>query len=216
MLLRVASTGTRPIPLAVSTDVRVIAFAFGVSLVTGLMVGALPAVRVSRVQLYDSFRSAGRVTGAQSHRVPLGRVLVTSQIALSLVLVVTAGVFVQTLRNLLEIDPGYERERVVTARLDVRAAAYEYAQLPSLYDQLLGATASLPGVRSASLSLNPLAGGGQRTSAFVVPGRTLPPGENSGQENYVTPDYFTTVGIPLVQGRAFTAADKAGSRASRS
>jgi hypothetical protein len=125
------------------------------------------------------------------------------------VLVVTAGVFVRTLRNLLDIDPGYAREQVVLTRFDVRAARYEYAQLPALYDRLLGAAASIPGVRSASLSLNSMGGGGIRTSLFAVPGRTLPPGEAStAQENYVTPDYFSTVGMALVQGRGFTRADR--------
>jgi len=212
MLLRVASSGSRPVPLDVSNDARIIGFALLVSVVTGLLVGAFPAVRVSRFGLYDAFRGAGRVMGGRSsHRLPLGRVLVMSQIALSLVLVVTAGVFVRTLRNLLVIDPGYEREHVVVARLDVRAAGYDSAQLPALYDRLLGAAAAIPGVRSASLSLNAVAGGGTRTSGFVVPGRTLPPGESSSaQENYVTPDYFNTIGMTVVAGRAFTRADKVG------
>jgi predicted permease len=212
MLLRVASSGSRPVPLDVSNDVRVIGFALLVSLGTGLLVGAFPAMRVSRLGLYDAFRGAGRVMGGRSaHRLPLGRVLVMSQIALSLVLVVTAGVFVRTLRNLLVIDPGYEREHVVVARLDVRAAGYDSAQLPALYDRLLGAATAIPGVRSASLSLNSLAGGGTRTSGFVVPGRTLPPGESgTAQENYVTPEYFSTIGMTLAQGRGFTRADKDG------
>jgi len=212
MLLRVASSGSRPVPLDVSNDVRVIGFALLISLGTGLLVGAFPAMRVSRFGLYDAFRGAGRVMGGRSsHRLPLGRVLVMSQIALSLVLVVTAGVFVRTLRNLLVIDPGYEREHVVVARLDIRAAGYDSAGLPALYDRLLGAAAAIPGVRSTSLSLNSLAGGGTRTSGYVVPGRTLPPGEKStAQENYVTPDYFNTVGMTIVQGRGFTRADKDG------
>ena len=210
MLLRVASAGSSPIPLDVSHDLRTVGVTLVVSLVTGLLVGGLPAMRVSRVGLYDAFRGAGRVTGQpSSHRLPLGRVLVVSQIALSLVLVVTAGVFVRTLRTLLDIDPGYEREHVVMARLDARAARYEPAQLPALYERLLGAATSIPGVRSASLSINPIAGGSIRTSGFSVPGRTLPPGESSAQENLVTPDYLSTVGLTLVQGRGFTRADNA-------
>jgi predicted permease len=211
MLLRVASSGSRPIPLDASMGLRVFTFALIVSLFTGLLVGVLPAFRVSRVGLYDAFRGAGRVTGGRSsHRLPLGRALVISQIALSLVLVVTAGVFVRTLRNLLDVDPGYARDQVVVTRIDVRAAGYEYAQLPALYDRLLNAAASIPGVRSASLSLHSLGGGGIRTSGFDVPGRTLPRGENTAQENYVTPDYFSTVGMTLAQGRSFTRADRDG------
>jgi predicted permease len=210
MLLRVASSGSQPIPLDVSHDLRIVGFVLVISLVTGLLVGGLPAMRASRFGLYDAFRTAGRVTGGRSaHHLPLGRALVISQIALSLVLVVTAGVFVRTLRNLLDIDPGYDREHVVVARIDARAARYEPAQLPALYDRLLGAASSIPGVRSASISQISLAGGGIRMSGFSVPGRTLPPGTNAAQENYVTPDYFGTLGMTLVQGRAFTRADNA-------
>jgi predicted permease len=207
MLLVVASSGSAPIPLAVANG-RVIVFSLLVALATGLVIGILPAVRVARGGLYDAFRGTGRVVGARaSHHLPLGRALVISQIALSLVLVVTAGVFVRTLRNLLNIDPGYEREHVISARIDVRAAGYEPAQLPAFYDRLLGAAAAVPGVRSASLSVATLAGGSRPISSFVVPGRTLPPGENTAQENSVTPDYVSTVGMTLAQGRGFTRTD---------
>ena len=212
MLLRAASSGPQPIPLDATMDLRVVGFALSVALVTGLLVGLLPAVRVSQAALYDAFRATGRVIGsAAPHRLPLGRLLVILQIALSLVLVVSAGVFVRTLQNLLEVDPGYERTRVITARIDARAAGYEYAQLPALYDRLIGGASSIPGVRSASMSLNAIAGNSQRTSGFTVPGRTLVPGENSGQENYVSPDYFATVGMKLIEGRSFTRADKESS-----
>jgi predicted permease len=210
MLLRAASSGAGPIPLAVSIDGRVLGFALALSVLTGLIVGGLPALRVSRARLHDAFRMTGRVVGASGgHRVPLGRVLVVSQIALSLVLVATAGMFVRTLRNLLAIDPGYERAQLITARLDVRAAGYDSAQLPVLYDRLVSRAAAVPGVRSASLSVHGLAGS-VGTSGFVVPGRTFPPAGNSAQQNFVTPDYFATVGMPLVEGRAFTPADRAG------
>ena len=211
MLVRAASSGPRPIPLDVSVNLRVVAFTLGISLLTGLLVGALPALRVSQSGLYQLFRAGGRVAGSQgSHRLPLGRALMIGQIALSLVLVVTAGMFVQTLRNLLDIDPGYEHERVITARIDVRAAGYDPARLPALYERLLGAVTSVPGVRSASLSFLGVATGAQTTRSYRVPGRTLAPGEDVAQENLVTPDFFTTVGMPLLQGRGFTAADRAG------
>jgi predicted permease len=132
--------------------------------------------------------------------------LVISQIALSLVLVVTAGVFVKTLQNLLQIDPGYDREHVVTARLDIRAAGYKQEQLPALNDRLLAAASSIAGVKAASLSLNAMGGGSIRTSGFNVPGRS----GRQGQENYVTPEYFNTVGITLLKGRSFTRTDVDG------
>lgn len=207
-LLRLASSGTRAIPLAVSLNGRVLGFAFGVSIVTGLLFGLAPALRVARTSLHDAFKVGGRVVSGGSHRLPLGRALVMSQIALSLVLVTSAALFVRTFQNLLSIDPGYDRERVVEARLDVRAAGYAQEQLPPLYQRLLDAARGVPGVRSASLSLFGLAGGARRVSGFVVPGRALPPGENSAQEIFVTTDYLSTVGIPLLRGRAFAYADR--------
>ena len=211
MLLRAASSGPGPIALAVSTDLRVIGFALALSLVTGLVVGGFPAMRVSRAGLYDAFRETGRVVGGSGgHRLPVGRFLVASQIALSLVLVTTAGMFVRTLRNLLAIDPGYERAHLITARVDVRAGGYDEARLPGLYDRLVSRAVAVPGVRSASLSVHALAGS-VVTTAVAVPGRTLAPGDYSTQVNHVTPDYFATVGIALLQGRPFSRTDRAGS-----
>jgi len=209
LLLRGASAGPQPIPLSLGTDGRVLAFTLGLSVLTGLVIGVLPALRVSRGALYDMFRGSGRVVGGRGgHRVPLGRALVVSQIALSLVLIATAGVFVRTLRNLLAIDPGFATARVITARLDVRAAGYDSTELPALYDRILTRAAAVPGVQSASLSVHGFAAS-IGTSAFLVPGRTLPPGKNNAQLNHVTPDYFATAGMSLTRGRAFTRADRA-------
>jgi predicted permease len=209
MLLRAASSGAGPVPLTVSTNLRVIGFALALSVATGVVVGAIPALRASRAGLYDAFRETGRVVGGSGrHRLPLGRVLVVSQIALSLVLVTTAGMFVRTLRNLLAVDPGYDRAEVITARLDVRSAGYEQAQLPALYDRLVTRAMAVPGVRSASLSVHGIAGS-TSTASFIVAGRTLPPNEEPAQLNHVTPEYFATVGMSLLRGRPFSRADRA-------
>ena len=208
LLLRLASTGGQAIPLDATLDGRVLAFAFGITLFAGILFGIAPAMRAARTDLYDSFKTGGRVVaGGRSHRLPLGRALVIGQIALSLLLVTSAGVFVRTFQNLVHIDVGYERERLVTARFDVRAPGYKSEQLPALYERLLGALRAVPGVRSASLSVDGLASGSSTTSDFTPPGRKLSPGQETGQENYVTPDWFRTVGIPLVRGRSFTEQD---------
>jgi predicted permease len=208
LLLRLASTGTRPIPLDATLDARVLAFAYGITLIAGILFGVAPALRAARTNLYDSFKTGGRVvSGARSHRVPLGRALVIGQIALSLLLITSAGVFVRTFQNLVHIDVGYERERLVTTRFDVRAAGYQPEQLPALYERLLAALRAVPGVRSASLSLYGLASGQNRTSHYNPPGRHISPAQSLGQENLVTPDWFKTVGIQLVRGRMFTDQD---------
>ena len=209
-LLKLASTGTRAIPLAAALDGRVLLFALAITLAAGLLFGIAPALRVMRVDLYESFKTGGRVVRG-GHRLPLGRLLVVGQVALSLLLVVAAGVFVRTFQNLLNIDPGFERETLVTARLDVRAAGYDPAGLAGLYDRLLLETRAIPGVRSASLSLAGLGTGLQLISEYAVPDRTLSRDQRRAQESYVTPDYFATTGIRLIAGRVFSDRDDGNS-----
>jgi predicted permease len=132
-LLVLASSGAQAIPLTVKLDARVLGFAFAISIATGVVFGLAPALRAARTDLYDSFKAGGRVVSAAStHRLPLGRALVMSQLALSLVLVASAALFIQTFRNLVDIDPGYDRDRVLEARLDLRAAGYTSDLLPGL------------------------------------------------------------------------------------
>jgi len=202
-LLRLASSGTRAIPLDTPLDAKVLLFAFAITIAAGLLFGLAPALRVARTDLYDRFRTGSRVAGTSaSHRVPLGRLLVAGQIALSLLLVTSAGVFVKTFQNLLDIETGFERERLVMARIDTRSAGYALAELPGVYERLLAAAHSVPGVKSASLSYLGLADGGRIISDFQIAGRRLP-----AQENYVTPEFFSTTGITILRGRAFTARD---------
>jgi predicted permease len=205
-LLRLASSGTNAIPLDASLNGSVLLFAFGVTLLAGIVVGLAPALRVRSFQLYATFRTGGRVSSG-SHRLPLGRLLVAAQIALALILVTSAGVFARTFANFISVDAGYDRESVVTARVDVRAAGYTVEQLPGEYRRLLGAASGVPGVQFAGLAAFGIANGGRRTSGFAVGGRPLPPNQNVAQENYVTPGYFRTVGMHLVRGRDFTTAD---------
>lgn len=210
-LLRAASaTGTR-IPIALALDLRLLAFAFLLTLITGLLFGLAPGLRAARTAPFGSFKTGGRVAERSLHRLPLGRLLVMAQIALSLVLIAGAGLFVRTLRNYLEIDTGFARESVVEARIDTRSAGYAPEQLPAFYQRLQEAVAAVPGVRSVGLTMYGLAGGAARTSGFQVPGQTRPPDWDwSAQENFVTAGYFATVGIVLLRGREFSAADVVG------
>lgn len=204
-LLRAGSFGSTDLLRGAALDVRLLAFAFAVSLFTGLAFGAAPALRAARTDLHASFKTGGRVVGcARATRFPAGRLLVVSQIAVSLILATGAGLFARTLHNVTRIDPGYERDEVVLARVDVQAAGYSSDRLPAFYQRLLQAVTAVPVVRSASLSTTGLATGSRRTSGFTIPGRETPPEwDNSAQENVVTKDFFATVGIQLMRGRAF-------------
>jgi predicted permease len=211
-LMRAGSFGAADILRTSALDVRLLAFAFGVSLLTGVAFGVTPALRAARTDLHASFKTGGRVVGdSRVARISVGRMLVVAQIALSLVLATGAGLFARTLRNVTQIDPGYEREAVVLARIDTRAAGYGPDQRASVYQELLRAVTAIPSVRSASLSNTGLAMGSRRTSGFGIPGYDAPPDwDNSAQENRVTEDFFSTVGIQLLRGRAFGPQDADG------
>lgn len=203
-LLRIASSGASAIPLDVPVDARMLSFSLAITLFAGMLFGLAPALRVARTDLYDSFKTGGRVLVAGGgHRLPLGRTLLVAQIALSLVLVTSAGLFVRTFRNFLSLDPGFDADHVVVARIDVLAAGYTTDQLPALYDRLTAAARAVPGVRSVGLSWLVLGGNGRNIGGFTVPGKSFLP----GQINYVTPEFFRTVGMSLLRGREFTDAD---------
>ena len=205
-LLTLGSNGTRAIPLDAGLNGSVLLFAFGVTLVAGLIVGLAPALRVRGLQLYATFKTGGRVASGV-HRLPIGRMLVAAQIALALILVTSAGVFARTFANFINVDAGFSRESVITARVDIRAAGYSPEQLPGEYQRLLDAASSVPGVQSASLAAYGVANGGRRTSGFGVAGRQLAPGQGFGQETFVSPGFFKTAGIKLIAGRDFSSAD---------
>jgi predicted permease len=212
VLLGLASGSAGAVPLRLPFDWGLLAFVTGVSLATGIGFGLAPAARMARADLHDAFKSGTRVAGRRrSGAWSAGRLLVVSQVGLSLTLLVVAVVFVRSLRNLLAVDPGYDRTSVVAARLEVRAAGYLPEQLPALYQRLLDGVRGVPGVASASLSQYGVATGSARTSSVEVPGKVRgPEWEGDVQVNVVTEDFFSTLGMRLVRGRGFTRADDSG------
>jgi predicted permease len=202
-------------PFDPNPDLRVLSFTFGVSLVTGLLFGLAPACQAARISLASGLRASSRsVTGGGMRfgRFPLSKVLVTVQVALCVVLLVGAGLFVRTLNNLENQPFGFNRSNVVTLELDTRLAGYQPEQLNALHERLLGKVETIPGVRSASLSdFLPLAEGSWDLM-ILVRGHVQQPHEDlSSSINGVSPRYFETAGIPLVAGRVFGQGDTPGS-----
>jgi predicted permease len=188
-------------------DYRLLAFTAAVSLATGILFGLAPAFRLSRVEPGAALKS-GAPSGSPGRRLTLGKTLVIVQVSLSLLLVTAAGLLARTMRNLLQMEMGFDREHVLTIRIDPRSAGFIPARLPALYAQLGDRVRALPGVRSAAFALSSIAGGGTRSSGINVPGYTPGPQENmSVDENLVDPGYFGTIGMPLVDGRDFDARD---------
>jgi predicted permease len=210
-LLRLLAGGSSPIPVGIRPDARVLLFTGALAVATTLLFGLAPALRSTRIDLVSSLKADARGARSGERRDP-GAVLVVAQVALSLVLLLGAGLFVRSFGNLMQAPVGFDRDRVVTVRLDVRAAGYRPTDLPGLYQRLVDAARAVPGVRLATVALSGIASGSARTSGIVADGRRPGPGEHdSAQENFVGVDYFATVGMPLLHGRAIDTRDTATS-----
>jgi predicted permease len=208
--------GATRTPFDPSPDLRVLAFTFGVSLATGLLFGLAPAWRATRMNLAPGLKASSRSVsgeGIRTGRFPLSKVLLTTQVALSLVLLVGAGLFVRTLRNLDRQPFGFNRFSVLEAKLDLRLAGYRPEQLNGLYQRLLGNLNALPGIRSASLSAVPPISDGS-WNLYIFRHGQVAPSQNDllSSINSVTPGYFETSGTRLLAGRAFGPQDAAGSK----
>jgi len=175
-----------------------------------VLAGLVPAFRSTRVGLDAALRStSSRIAGAQPR---LQRALVAAQVALSLVLVVGASLFVQTLRNYAIVDLGFSQDRVVSASLNPTAAGYPSARLNTLSHTLIDRLEAVPGVASASTAMCGLIDGCRSLSDIVIDGYRPALGESvQVQENRVSPAYFVTTGMRLVEGRTFDATDREGS-----
>jgi len=191
------------LPLVFSPDVRVLAFAAGLSMVTAVAFGLAPALRAIRVGRAAALGTNQRHAVGQVTMRGM-RSLVVGQLALSVVVVFAAMLLGQTLVNYLRIDPGFSTDRFVTALFDPIDSGYAADQMPALSRRLVAATRALPGVTSAAASRCGLVAGCSSSGAFRIEGAeegvTL-------YQNWVGSDYFLTVGIPLVSGREFNERD---------
>jgi len=187
-------------------DARVVAFTLGAAIVTTVLFGLLPALRTTRVDLASQFQSGTRTL--RGGRAPLARGLMVVQMALSLVLLVTTGLFARTLANLQAIDPGFDHRGLVLFRLDPTSAGYTIERAAALQKQVLDRLERLPGAESATFSSVALLSGVRQNKRVTVPGRTLPTGATTiVNSNGLAPGFFSAMRLPIVLGRGFTAAD---------
>jgi predicted permease len=206
ILLLLASESKTPVPIDVHLSLRVLGFTFIVSIVTALLFGLAPAFFVTQQNLHSSLKLT-----TSPRRQLLSRPLVVAQIALSLLLLTGAGLFLQTLRNLRSIDLGFRPEQILQVRLDTQSSGYGSEQLPDLYRRLSERLHSAPGIRSASFSTTGFRSGSSRTCCISVEGYSHQPNEDRQIEILsVSPDYFGTLGIPILSGRDFTSMEVGG------
>jgi len=204
-LLHLIVGSSQPTPLNVSPDGAVLAFAAAVSVATGVLFGLAPAFRATRVDLAPQLReAASSITSRRS----IGRLLVASQIALSVVLLFGAGLFVRTFRNLDGQKLGFERENLLLFEVDPERSGYKGASGIALHSRLLERVQALPGVRSASFSQLALLSGWSSTSPTGTDGAPLPPGQpNEVHYNRVGPRFFETMGMRILLGRGIDLRD---------
>ena len=195
-------------PIEHLIDVRVLAFTVALSLVTGVVFGLVPAWQASRVELVTSLKDGA--AGEGRARARSRDILLATQVALSFVLLVGAGLLVRSLRNVQAIDTGMDIDHTLLAAVDLDAAGYSGAARQALYVRALERLRALPGVQGASSAeVVPL--NGVMGVRFTVPGRdSLFHGEEGPHVNYVGPEFFATLGIPLRLGRSFAQHDRVG------
>jgi predicted permease len=201
------SGGDRSIVLNLAPDERVLFFSVAVGVLTGIAFGLAPALYGIRVQPIGALKSTGRLGGRAEARWSLKQALVSFQVALSLVLVIGAGLFVRTFENFNTIDAGFDRDHLVTVDLDTHLAGYSHEQLKSLYRSLIDRVEATPGVRSASLLSCEIAAGCGDASDIYLPNIPHTNGETDAQERRVSQDFFASTGIPLLEGRLFADSD---------
>ena len=188
-------------------DARVLAFTIGVTAAVAVLFGLAPALRATRIDLTSEFQSGGRLLGTRA-RSRLGQALMVVQIALSLVLLVSAGLFVQTLRNLEQVAPGFNPEQLALFRIEASPAGYPREGFTRLHLQLQERLEQIPGVRAATFSRVPLLAGTRSNRRTIIPGYTPPAGTSLNINiNGVSPNFFSAMEIPLFAGRSFTDAD---------
>ncbi len=199
-----------PLELDLSLDARVLGFALIASLATGVVFGLAPAFRAARVDLSCNLRPV-LAGGATIGRRRMSSGLVIVQVALSMVLLIVAGLFARTLINLGSIELGFDADNVLAATVDPGLQGYEGAEVKAFYDRLMPRIEAVPGVVAASL-VSALPGPENDNSwSISLQGYTPEADERLGSYvSYVASDYFETIGIPIMRGRGFTAADDNG------
>ncbi|RPI21744.1 MAG: FtsX-like permease family protein, partial [Acidobacteria bacterium] len=184
-------------------DVRVLAFTFGLSLVTVLLFGLVPALRTTRVHPLAGIKDRSAL--GRSPR--FGRILVVAQVAISLVLLAGAGLFLRTLMNLRAIDPGFKVDNLLLFEINPEQAGYRDSRISDFYQNVSDSVARIPGVTAVAFSNLAFLTGGYSAAGVKIPGRPVLP-LSPGQLT-VSDSFFTTMGIPILLGREFDARDTA-------
>jgi macrolide transport system ATP-binding/permease protein len=212
-LIWLLANGREDFVLKAQLDWRMLTFTLSVALVTGILFGLAPAIEATRVDITPALKeSRASAPRHRSRKIGLSQILVVSQIAISLMLVLGAGLFVRTLANLHSVELGFNKENLLVFDLDASKAGYKDATLSSFYAALEDKFRALPGVRAATITDRPLVGGSSSQMGITIPG--VPKGANGKPPNtsyvQVGPTFFETLQIPILLGRGIDFHDVEG------
>lgn len=212
LLLAMVSGGSETLPLDVGLDARVLTFTTLLTVATGILFGLAPALRATRVELSSSLKEGRGSISARSRNV-LAKALIVSQVALSSVLLIGAGLFVRSLANLRNVDTGFDKENVMVVNVDTASMGYKEddTRLATLYRQVEERVGQLPGVLCDGFALFTFAPGSWTDYAFVQGRSPLPDNQRAIHNNKIGPGFFATMGLPMVLGRGFSLNDTAKS-----
>jgi len=207
-LLQTAKTSPIPRVNPVHVNLTVLLFALGVAVLVGILFGLAPALRCSDLDLSEELKSSANAISAPGSGRVLRDTLMVAEIAVSLALLVGAGLLLRSFARLRSVDIGVDPHNVLTMRVNVPGTKYKtVAAQRQFLEQLLAHASRIPGVSSTALSTETAVDGGSN-GYVTVPGNTNPKLENQLAEvNSITPDYFKTFGIPLIKGRTFNEED---------
>ncbi|HEX6284227.1 MAG TPA: ABC transporter permease, partial [Pyrinomonadaceae bacterium] len=196
----------------IGMDWRVFGFTLGASLLTGFVFGFAPALQISKTDVQEAMKESGRGTAGSARQTRLRQALIVTEVALSVVLLAGAGLLFRSFMRLQSVNAGFTAEQVLTAQLSPAGPQFaDNSDWIAFYDQVLERIRAIPGVINAGI-INTLPLSGGPTIAFRVEGRPVLSIDKWVPTNFrsVSPDYFSTMSIPVLQGRAFTAEDRTG------
>ncbi len=190
-------------------DGTVLAYTAGLSVLTGLLFGTAPALSAASSDLHATLKEAGRHPGTGSGRQRLRAALIVLEVALSMILLIGAGLLIRSFSSLLNVGKGFDPDRVVAVQIVLKPSRYpERSDQARFFDQVLARVQSLPGVEAASLVSRVPLGGGNTNGDFLIEGKSFPPGQSPLADlRLAGPDYFRVMRIPVLAGRSFTSQD---------
>ena len=212
--------GALPLTPQFSIDLRVLLFTLGLSVFAGIVFGLAPALRASRPALVPALKDEAAAFFERTKMFSLRNLLVVTQVALSVVLLIAAGLFLRSLQQARTIDPGFDAEKIVNLPLNINLLRYTRTQGREFYKQVIERVEAIPGVESASVARIAAVSGNASVRSLLIEGRDGSDNQfrsdnsaatvgdaDSTSANVVGPRYFQTMGIGLIQGRDFTAQD---------